>query len=115
MTLAYYMDVHVPKSVAVALRKRGIDVLTAQDDGTTTLDDESLLLRATGLGRVLVSQDTDLLRIANDFHVTGRSFSGLVFAAQTAVAIGAMVGDLEVIAAAATPADMRDTICFLPL
>ena len=56
------MDVHVPRAVTIGLRLRGIDVLTAQEDGSAELDDASLLRRATDLSRILVSQDKDLLR-----------------------------------------------------
>jgi predicted nuclease of predicted toxin-antitoxin system len=55
------MDVHVRRAVTTALRLRSIDVLTAQEDGAAELDDELLLERAAKLGRVLVSQDEDLL------------------------------------------------------
>jgi predicted nuclease of predicted toxin-antitoxin system len=56
------MDVHVPRAVTTALRLRSIDVLTAQEDRAAQLDDDRLLERATELGRILVSQDEDLLR-----------------------------------------------------
>ena len=48
--------------MTVALRLRDIDVLTAQEDGSAELDDGLLLNRAAELGRVLISQDADLLR-----------------------------------------------------
>jgi predicted nuclease of predicted toxin-antitoxin system len=44
---------------------RGVDVLTAQEDGAATLPDSDLLNRATDLGRVLFTQDEDLLNEAN--------------------------------------------------
>ena len=56
------MDVHVPRAVTTALRLRGIDVLTAQEDASAELDDGPLLKRAAELGRILVTQDDDLLR-----------------------------------------------------
>ena len=34
-----YMDVHVPGAVTRALRLRGVDVLTAQEDGTDEWED----------------------------------------------------------------------------
>ena len=34
MTLRYYMDVHVPSVITESLWRRGIDVLTSQEDGT---------------------------------------------------------------------------------
>ena len=61
MTLAFYMDVHVRREVTEGLRLRGIDVLTAQEDGTDRFPDPELLDRALELGRVLYSQDADLL------------------------------------------------------
>jgi len=53
------MDVHVPRPVTRALRKRGVDVLTAQEDASARWSDPDLLDRATGLNRVLFSQDED--------------------------------------------------------
>jgi len=56
------MDVHVPYAVTIALRLRGVDVLTAQEDGSQKLEDAALLDRATTLGRILFTRDDDLLR-----------------------------------------------------
>jgi hypothetical protein len=58
LSIAFYLDVHVPRAVDAGLRLRGIDVLTAQEDGSAELDDDLLLERATELGRIL---DADLL------------------------------------------------------
>lgn len=33
MGVTLYMDVHVPGSITRQLRRRGVDVLTAQEDG----------------------------------------------------------------------------------
>jgi predicted nuclease of predicted toxin-antitoxin system len=61
MTVSLYMDHHVPKASTTALRLRGIDTLTAYDDGADQLYDASLLERAHELRRVLFTQDDDLL------------------------------------------------------
>jgi len=42
MTIALYMDVHVPQAITEQLRRRGIDVLTAFEDGTEQLPDDQL-------------------------------------------------------------------------
>ncbi len=39
------MDHHVPRSIAVGLRLRGVDVITAYEDGTSEADDPALLDR----------------------------------------------------------------------
>jgi hypothetical protein len=50
MSLGLYMDVHVPMPIARGLRRRGVDVLTAQEDNARRLTDPQLLDRAMGLG-----------------------------------------------------------------
>jgi hypothetical protein len=37
MAIAFYFDVHIPKPITNGLRLRGVDVLTSQEDATTTL------------------------------------------------------------------------------
>ncbi len=51
------MDVHVRWSITDGLRRRGVDVLTAQEDGAARVDDLPLLDRVTELGRVLFAPD----------------------------------------------------------
>ncbi|MFO1434781.1 MAG: DUF5615 family PIN-like protein [Candidatus Competibacteraceae bacterium] len=55
------MDHHVHAAITEGLRRRGVDVITAYEDGSAELDDNQLLARATQLGRALFSQDSDLL------------------------------------------------------
>jgi predicted nuclease of predicted toxin-antitoxin system len=69
--LRLYVDVHVKAAITAGLRRRGLDVVTAQEDGGTRLEDVALLERATALQRVLFSQDDDLLAIARDRQTTG--------------------------------------------
>src|SRR5579884_1049821 len=45
MPLALYLDQHVPRAIATGLRLRGVDVLTAFEDGASDLDDPALLDR----------------------------------------------------------------------
>ena len=78
--VSLYMDHHVPSAITAGLRNRGVDVLTAEEDGSARLDDDPLLDRATSLGRVLFSQDQDLLVIAHGRLQTGTAFSGVVYA-----------------------------------
>jgi hypothetical protein len=47
------MDVHVPQAITHQLRRRGVQVLTAQEDGTGALEDADLLRRSSELGLVL--------------------------------------------------------------
>ena len=93
---------------------RGVDVLTAEEDGAETLEDDALLDRASSLGRVLFSQDVDLLAIAQRQLQTGRDFTGVVYAHQLAISIGQAVRDLELVAKVLDPEDMRNRVEYIP-
>ena len=112
--LTLYMDHHVPFAITAGLRKRGVDVRTAEEDGSATLEDDRLLQRATSLGRVLFSQDEDLLAIVHQWLETGRDFAGLAYAHQLAISIGQAVRDLEMLAKVLDPNDMRNRVEYLP-
>jgi hypothetical protein len=43
VSIALYMDVHVPQAITDQLRRRGVDVLTAIEDTSAELADEALL------------------------------------------------------------------------
>jgi len=49
------------RAITAALRSRGVDVVTAYEDGASTLSDPELLDRASELKRVLFSEDDDFL------------------------------------------------------
>jgi hypothetical protein len=112
--LLLYMDHHVPSAIATGLRKRKVDVFTTDEDGSAVFDDDRLLDRATSLGRVLFSQDEDLLVIAHQRISSGQDFAGVVYAHQLAISIGEAIRDLELIAKVLEPDDMRNRVEYLP-
>jgi len=109
-----YMDHHVPAAITSGLRRRGVDVVTSEEDGSATLEDNLLLDRATVLGRSLFTQDEDLLAIAHQRLQTGPDFAGVVYAHQLAISIGQAVRDLELAAKVLEPEDMRNHVEYLP-
>ena len=74
MALRFFFDQHVPRAIMFGLRLRAVDVVTAAEDGAAELDDSALMDRASELGRILVSFDTDLLAEANRRQQTNRHF-----------------------------------------
>lgn len=108
------MDVHVPAAITRALVLRNVDVLTAQLDGTTRLDDAALLDRATALGRVLFSQDDDLLAEATKRQRSGQPFGGVIYAHQLSITIGQAVNDLELLAKIGTPEEFANRVEYVP-
>ena len=84
-----------------------MDVLTAQEDGANQLPDAALLDRAMERGRILFSQDDDLLREATLLRV--------VYAHQLNVTIGQCVEDLELIGSASEFEEWTNRLEYLPL
>ena len=111
----FYFDVHVPAAIADQLRRRGIDLLTAQEDGTAELEDSDLLARSTALGRVLFTQDIRFKACAEDWQREARPFAGLLFGHQLHGSIGQYVRDLELIAKATEPEEWIGRVEKLPL
>jgi len=115
VSIALYMDEHVPRAITVGLRLRGVNVLTAQEDNRRNTPDSILLDRATELGRAMFSQDEDLLAEAKRRQERGIPFSGVIYAHQLHVTIGVCVHDLELIVGAADPLDLANHVEYLPL
>lgn len=113
MSVGLYMDVHVPLSLVRGLRRRGVDVLTAQEDGANRFSDPDLLRRARELRRILFSQDEDLIVEAVRCQRSGEPFATVVFARQLDVSIGRCVSELEILASAATAEDAEGHVLFL--
>lgn len=61
MSISLYMDHHVPRTITVELRLRGVDALTAYEDNADRLSDSKLLDRAHELKRVLFTQRVQFL------------------------------------------------------
>lgn len=115
MSVTLYMDVNVRQAVTDGLRLRGVEVLTAQEDGSRELEDDALLDRATELGYVLFTQDDDLLREAAQRQERGEAFVGVIYAHQLKVTVGQCVRDLEVLALVGNPEDFANRVEYLPL
>ncbi len=115
MPLGLYTDVHVPSAVTEGLRLRSLDVLTSQEDGTREVDDQALLVRATALGRVLFSQDRDLLRIATQWQRAEQKFPGIIYSPQIDSSIGKLIEDLELLLTCCPTEEIADRVIYLPL
>jgi hypothetical protein len=107
------MDHNVDRAVTDGLRLRGIDVLTAYEDGSHELEDKKLLDRAVATGRVVFSTDTDLVIEARRRQESGEDFPGVVFARQQMLGIGVQIEQLELLAKACAPEDLAGELVFL--
>lgn len=115
MTIAFYMDHHVPKAITIALRSRGVDVLTAYDDGREETEDLDLIIRASELNRVVFTHDHHFFEKTAILQKEGVHFMGVVYAHHLQVSIGMCVTELEIIAKQGEPDEFANLIHVLPL
>lgn len=115
MSLRLYIDHNVHAEIVRGLRRRDVDCLTAAEDGRQELEDEPLLDRSTALGRVMFSQDLDMLTIAAARMRAGTTFAGVIYAPQMGVTIGDAIRDAELMANTMQPEEMLNWIERLPL
>jgi predicted nuclease of predicted toxin-antitoxin system len=110
-----YMDENVGDATIDAPRLRGVDVLTVREDGLTGKPDGEVLDRATALGRVVFTFDSDFYDEASERIASGVHFAGVIYARQMSVTIGQCVREREIICLAGEPEDLADRIDRLPL
>jgi hypothetical protein len=113
VSVALYMDVHVPLALTEGWRNRGVDVITAQEDTTTQFPDQDLSDRATEIQRVLFTCDQDFHSLVARWQQQNRSFSGVIYAPQT-TPLGIVLEHLEMCALACEPEDFSNRITYLP-
>ena len=97
------------------LRRRQVNVISTQEQGTGRFADEALLERATELGRVLFTHDDDFLAIAARWKNEGREHAGIIYVHQLRLSIGEMIDNLEYVALAHSPEELHNQVLFLPL
>lgn len=110
-----YADENVEGQIVRGLRARGLDVLTAEEDGRDETPDPEVLDRAGELGRIVFSRDQDFLREAARRQREGEAFVGVIYAHKQRVSIGQCLDDLQLLAEVGSPDDFRNTVYFLPL
>ncbi len=114
MAVGLYTDVHISSAVITSLRLRGVDVLTSVEDETRRFHDQKLLDRATELGRILYTQDDDLVKEAMSRIRNGLHFSGVVYSHQLRSPAGRCVADLEIIAKITDPEHLSGLLEYIP-
>jgi predicted nuclease of predicted toxin-antitoxin system len=114
MSLGLLTDGHVPLAITRGLRRRGIDVLTAQEDGAATFPDDLLLDRAAELNRILFTQDEDFLVEVAARRKSNRPHATVVYGHQFEP-IGVCVSDLEIILKSLLPQERVGCFLRIPL
>ena len=111
--LTAFADQHVHGAITAGLRRRGMDVATAQERDQCGVDDESLLACASAEGRLLLTYDTDFLRIHAQWLQYGRRHAGIVFWPGNQLPVGKAIRDIVNYALHTDPADAANVVKYL--
>lgn len=104
-----YFDESVEVAVAEQMKQRGIDAVTVRDLGLRGDKDINHLRRASEIGRVLCTYDTDFLRL----HADGHPHAGIAFGFHDRTTYGDWVRGLELICGVLSADEMKNRIEYL--
>ena len=104
-----YFDQHIPGAVARGLRRRGVEVLTAQEAGRCGDTDLEQLEFAYENGYVIVTYDSDFLALAT----SGILHKGVAFCSAVKYTIGELIHVLLLVHDVLDTDDMHNHIEFL--
>jgi predicted nuclease of predicted toxin-antitoxin system len=107
--IRFYLDENVQVTIADQLRRRGIEVVTTRDLDALGDSDENHLARASEMGYVLCTHDTDFVRLA----AQGIPHKGIVFGRLGDHSIGDWVKHLALIHGVLAPEEMENHVEYL--
>lgn len=107
--ICFHLDEHISNAIAIALRRRGIDVTTTVEAGLRQADDLTHLTFSYQAGRVLVTHDADFLRL----HAQGVEHAGIAYCKKGTRTIGQMIETLSLMHEVLSPADIENSVEYL--
>jgi predicted nuclease of predicted toxin-antitoxin system len=107
--IRFHFDEHIDPDIARALRRHGVDVMTTVDARLVSRSDQDQLDYARTSGRVLVTHDTDFLRMASQ----DSDHPGIVYSHRTALSVGEMIRRLILVFEVLTADEIRGRVEFL--
>ncbi len=108
-----YCDENIELAVVEGLRRRGIEVISVRDRKDSGRSDEYHLKHASEIGAVILTHDTDLLKIAHRWSQEGRIHKGILYVRPLDLSIGECIRMVELAAQVLTEKEMENHIEFL--
>jgi hypothetical protein len=109
VSLDLYFDECVNARVIAGVRRRGLNLTTAAEQGLLGATDDEHLERATSLGRVIVTADPDFFSLIKARLDAELPFPGLIFLANS-LPVGRAVAALELLATVLNPVEMTNRV-----
>jgi hypothetical protein len=107
--IRFYFDESVELAVSQQLAAGGFDVVSAHGLKTLGDDDRSHLQRATEMGRVLCTYDTDFLVLA----AQNFKHAGVIFAPQQKMTIGGWIREIRALSNRVSAEEAAGQIIYL--
>ena len=109
MSISLLCDEHIPYSVVKGLRRRGLDVVTVQEKGLSSADDEEIMQYALNNNLCIYTRDTDFLR----HHKAGSKHAGIIYHHPLAYSIGEAIRRILILNEVAESEELKGRIKFL--
>lgn len=107
--IRFHLDENVDPDVARALRQQGIDITLSTEVGLRTQSDAALWAFIQTQRRVIITHDTDFLRLASQ----NQDHPGIVFCNKTDRSIGEIIRNVILIYEILTPEEISGRIEYL--
>ncbi len=107
--IRFHLDEHMDPDIAVALRKYGVDVTTTPEQRLRGDEDPAHLQRGRDQGRVVVTDDSDFLRLIS----ATTDHAGVVFCRRRWHSLGEIIRFLLLVHEVYEPKDMTGRVEFL--
>ena len=107
--IRFHLDEHMDPDIATALRRYGVDITTTQDQRLLGEDDPAHLQRGRDQSRVVVTDDTDFLRLVSE----RTDHAGVVFCRRRWHSIGEIIRFLLLVHEVYEPKDIIGRVEFL--
>jgi predicted nuclease of predicted toxin-antitoxin system len=109
MAIRFHLDENVSGAVAIALKRRGIDVTATPDAGLIGAHDSDQIRFAMSQSRVIVTHDEDFTRL----HASGSEHAGICYCAKDKYSVGELVRMLVLVDACFEAGEMHRHLEFL--
>ncbi len=105
-----YADENIERSIVDGLRRRKIEIVSARELGYLNKSDEFHIKKASELNAIILTHDTDFLRMASNPNV---KHNGVIFSHSKNISIGQCIRGVELIVNVLTDKEMENHIEFL--
>ena len=108
--MKFLADEHIELSVVDGLKELGIDILSVDEIGKRSYSDIDILDFAKDNGRVVVTRDSDFLRL----HAQHIEHAGIIYVRKF-LDVGVIIKETEKVSILFEPKHLKSTVIFIPL